>query len=164
MIIVTNQISEKYSSWEYTPDCIKEICDENCCLKDTLNHNLLILDGDEIERCNGRNHRRTLNKSCDCIILKNPYHEKVLLVELKSGQVATELKEAKEKFRTSAKEIMDALSECQIEHISLSLLLLGNLDDSAKKSPKLEFEIRDKYCYIQNLDCDSSIEEVNDFL
>jgi hypothetical protein len=125
---------------------------------------LLILDGDEIERCNGRSQHRNLKKSCDCIILKNPYHEKVLLVELKSGEVPTELKEAKKKFITSAEEIIAALSECQIfETPDISLLLLGKLEDSGKKS-KRGFEIGGNYCYVKDLECNSSIDEIDEFI
>lgn len=160
--MVTNLISNKYTNPPFNQDCIKDRCDQRCRLKDIHPQQYLILDGDEIEKCNC-NSSHQADQSCDCIILKDPFHNKVLLVELRSGHKPTSITEAKNKFLTSANEIINTIEEFGESIQSLSFLLLGKVEMSGKKSKKREFYINGRYCFIDISPCGTSIEYMNKF-
>ena len=155
--MVTDLIKTKYSSGNFN-NCIVARCQEGCKLKDIPN-NYLILDGDKIEECNGRTESLP---SCDCIILKNIYHNKVLLIELRRGQI--KLRKAKEKFKNSGEEIMNAIHEYGYNFPSLCPVLLGKIEDSGLKSRDKEFWVNGKYCSIKVFQCGSSFNDITGFI
>jgi hypothetical protein len=160
-LMVITKITDHYSSGMYS-ECIQESCHENNCrLKDVSRRDHLVLNGDQIEKCKCNSQATQPKKSCDCIIFKRGYDNKVLLTELKRGK--TSLGEAKSKFTNSGAEIINVITSEGYPKPSLSLVLLGKLETSGKKSKGREFFIEGKYCYIDVKNCGSSIKDIDQF-
>jgi hypothetical protein len=155
--MVTNLIKTKYSTGKFS-ECVIPKCRQGCRLKD-IPSSYLILDGDRIEKCNGRIEALS---SCDCIILKNNYHNKVLLTELRTGHI--DLKKAKKKFQNSGEEIMNAIHDHGYDFPSVYLVVLGRIEDSGKKSKDRDLWINGKYCQIKVFNCGSSFNDMQHFI
>jgi len=156
--LVVTSINEHYTDGIYN-NCVEAKCSEKSCrLKDVSRRDHLILNGDTIESC--KNSCQP-NPSCDCIILKKRYDGKVLLIELKKGK--TSINDAKVKFQNSGNEIMETFELKGHPQPSLSLVLIGKLDDSGRKSRNREFIINGKYCFIDVKNCGFSIKDLTNF-
>lgn len=151
--MVVSHLKKTYSSGIYKK-CIKHKCKEKGSrLKDIHRNDYLILDGDEIEKCKKRCKPLA---SCDCIILKNPYHGKILFIELRTG--SCDLSKLIAKFTHSTDEILSVLQNVISDSPSLHHVLLGSIGDMGlKKNPG--FLIDGKYCFI---DVKPSISSIND--
>jgi hypothetical protein len=155
--MVVTHLKDTYSSGNYK-NCIKNNCKEKGArLKDIPRYDHLILDGDEIEKCKKRCQPLP---SCDCIILKNPYHGKILFVELRTGNC--NLSKLIAKFTHSTEEILSVLEEVNSDSHSLHHVLLGSIGDSGlKKNPG--FKIKGKYCFIDVKPSISSLKDIKKF-
>lgn len=119
----------------YNNKCIKDKCKEKGChLKGVTSKSFLILDGDEIEKCNTDSNK----SSVDCILIKNENKENdvILFVELKNGSYS--LNKLVEKFENSYNEIRNVFKNKDSEHPTPKFLYIGrfNTPHERKKANK----------------------------
>ena len=144
---------------EYGNDYTLRKCKENDCQLKDISQDYFIIDGDAIKKSD--------EKSVDCIIidLNETKEEKhVILCELTSGN--KNLKDAKEKFISSGKLIIDYLTKINEPIYKIDCLLLGTIIKNGKPIDRKEllrkFKIQghDENLIIQNEKCGFSITQL----
>ena len=114
---------------EYGENYILDKCAEKgCFFKDIKKEDYVILDGDGLEKRNGRS-------SVDCIIIKlktnldNKYD--IILCELTSG--SKDLKKVRQKFEDSGSLVVNVMKNMGEEINNISCLLLGKIKDNGQR-------------------------------
>lgn len=114
---------------EYSENYILDKCKEKgCFFKDIRKEDYVILDGDGLEKRNGKS-------SVDCIVvgLKTNLDNKhdIILCELTSG--SKDLKKVRQKFEDSGGLVVNIMESMGEEINNISCLLLGKIKDNGQK-------------------------------
>ena len=144
---------------EYWPQYTRSKCKENNCSLIGINNNYFIVNGDAIKEND--------EKSVDCIIIDLREIEekyKIILCELTSGD--KNIKDARNKFKSSGKLIIDHLDKINATVYSIDCLLLGKIVKNGKSIDKKELmrkfriEGHNANMIIQNEKCGYNISQL----